>query len=366
MSRFLGTGVSWRGLPEHAVIQGITATSVLAAGGVTKEKIVYGVVVLVELLIQQIGWAFNTLADPLASGLVTGAVGALFLAGAVVVWTRRLLPFRALTAYDRVIVLRLGAGILVLNAAYPYGAQTLGMGTIITMSALGPLCCKGSNLWRVVRHRRKMPRRVLRNASLNIGLRVVAFLGVMAVNNPLAEFRHFDKEAVFGLACGVLGAWSFWNYLSCVYDDHYTLKERLRILSVADLLAVPFTALAVWAMSPVLGGGFSELSGKVLLWGSIAGVLSFTVPTLIGAWVADKISEDASGVFYLFDSLMGTLVGFVGALLGVLSAVQAPDSWGWGGMALVLLAAIVAARNPIIEVIRSEGRFVFMKGGQPA
>lgn len=326
----------------------------------------YGVVVLIELLIQQIGWAFNTLADPLASGLVTGVVGALVLAGSVMLMTRRLLPVKSLTAYDRVIVLRLAAGILVLNAAYPYGAQSLGMGTIITMSALGPLCCKGSNLWTVMRHRKMMPRRVLRNAALNIALRVVAFVGVMAVNNPLGEFRHFDTESIVGFACGVLGAWSFWNYLSCVYDDHYSLKERLRILAVADLFAVPFTALAVWGMSFVLGGGFSELSGKVLVLGSIAGILSFAVPTLIGAWVADKISEDASGVFYLFDSLMGTLVGFAGASLGVLSAVQAPDNWGWGGMALVLIAAIVAAKRPIIEVTRSSGRFIFMKGGQPA
>ncbi|GGT78074.1 hypothetical protein [Actinomadura citrea] len=322
----------------------------------------YGVVVLFELLIQQIGWAFNTLADPLASGLVTGAVGALVLAGCVMVKTRSLLPVRSLTAYDRVIVLRLAAGILVLNAAYPYGAQTLGMGTIITMSALGPLCCKGSNLWTVLRHRSEMPKRVLRNAALNIALRVVAFAGVMAVNNPLGEFRHFDKETVFGIACGVLGAWSFWNYLSCVYNDRYSLNERLRILAVADLFAVPFTALAVWGMSFVLGGGFSELSGKVLMLGSIAGILSFAVPTLIGAWVADKISEDASGVFYLFDSLMGTLVGFFGALAGVLSAVQAPDSWGWGGMALVLLAAIVAAKNPIIEVFERDDSFGFKEG----
>ncbi|MEV0662361.1 hypothetical protein ACIBI3_24085 [Actinomadura luteofluorescens] len=321
-----------------------------------------------ELTIQQIGWGFTAVEDPLASGLVTAVAGALVLGTFVRWWTGRPLPFKELMAADRKadrkIVARLAFGILILNTAYPYGIQTVGLGAIVTMSAMGPLCLNGSNLWKIWRHRREMPNRVLLVAALNVVLRLIAFAGVMVINKPWAGLEHVTDETVYGLVCGALGAWSFWNYLRCIYD--VPKEEKLRILAVADLVAVPFTALAVWGMSFLIGGGYSELSWKVLGLGSVAGVLSFALPTVMGAWVSNKISSSMSGLLYLFDSSIGCLVALAGAALGWLAAVQTPDVWVWRGMAIVLVAAFIAWIWPIPTLKQSGGRLIVEDGHQPA
>ncbi|GAA4366673.1 hypothetical protein GCM10023088_13720 [Actinomadura verrucosospora] len=330
----------------------------------------YGVVVLIELLIQQIGWAFNTLADPLASGLVTGVTGALVIWGGTVWLTRKALPFRSLTPYDRVVVGRLAFGLAVINVGYPYGSQLVGMGAIITMSALGPLCSNGRVLWTIFRHPAEAPAGVLRGAVWSVVFRVAAFAGVVVVNEPWNGFEHSPWETGIGIVCGLLGAWSFWNYLHCLYDEEHYPKavDRLRILAVADLVAIPLTALAVWGASLGLGGGFSELSsGKVLLLGTGAGILSFAVPTFIGAWVSGKVSLHVSSLLYLLDSPMGCLIGFIGAALGVLGAVQAPGPLVWVGMGVVFLAALAAARRPIPKVQWSKDEHCFISPkGAPA
>ncbi|MEV4002725.1 hypothetical protein [Actinomadura sp. NPDC049753] len=326
----------------------------------------YGIVVFGELLIQQIGWAFNTLADPLASGLVTGVIGGLVIWGWTVWRTRRALPFKSLTPYDRVIVGRLAVGLVVINVLYPYGSQLVGMGAIITMSALGPLCSDGSVLWTIFRHPEEAPVGVLRDAVLSVVFRVAAFAGVVVVNKPWDGFEHSPWETGIGIGCGLFGAWSFWNYLHCLYDEKHYPKavDRLRILAVADVVAIPLTALAVWGASPLLGGGYSELSGRVVLLGTCAGILSFAVPTIIGAWVSGKVSLKVSSLLYLLDSPMGCLIGFLGALWGALPAVQAPGPLVWIGMGIVFLAAFAAARRPIPEVewSKDEHRFIMPKG----
>ncbi|NDU74133.1 hypothetical protein GWI34_16030 [Actinomadura sp. DSM 109109] len=320
--------------------------------------------ILLELTIQQIGWGFTAVADPLASGLVTSVVGAVVFAFVVVRWTRSRLSLRSLETPDRWIVVRLAAGILILNAAYPYGIQAVGLGAIVTMSAIGPLCTNGSNLWKIWRHRRTVSARVLRGAALNVAVRVLALAAVVAINKPWAEFGHFRPEMLYGIAVGALGAWSFWNYLSCLYNDGYTKDQRLRILAVADLVAIPFTALAVWLMSVPLGGGFSELSWKVVALGSVAGILSFALPTLMGAWAADKISLSLSSLLYLFDSPIACLVGLAGASWGLLSSEQIPDAWVWGGMAVVVVAAVIAAKRPIPKMKLSDGGFLVEVGSK--
>ncbi|MGI5204285.1 hypothetical protein ACQEU6_22215 [Spirillospora sp. CA-108201] len=322
--------------------------------------------VLLEITIQGIGWGFNAVEDPLASGLVTSVVGGVVFGAVVVCLTRRPLPLRSLTTHDRWVVARLGAGILILNALYPYGIQTVGLGAIVTMSAAGPLCINCSNLWKIWRHRERMTKRVLRLAALNVAVRVVAFAAVTVLNKPWAEFGHFRWEMLFGIAIGLLGAWSFWNYLSCLYDVSYSKVERLRILAVADLVAIPFTALAVWGMSVPLGGGFSELSWKVLGLGSVAGILSFALPTLMGAWVADKLSLSLSSLLYLFDSPIACLIGLAGASIGLLGEEQIPDAWGWGGMVVVVIAAIVACKRPIPKLVPSSDGSTFEVGDEPA
>lgn len=323
---------------------------------------------LLELTVQQTGWGFTAVEDPLASGFVTALVGALALGTYVRCRTGRALPFKALMEddrkSDRKIVARLAFGILILNTAYPYGIQSVGLGAIVTMSAVGPLCLNGSNLWKIWRHREEMPNRVLWVAALNVALRLLAFLGVMVINKPWAGLEHLTSETLYGLACGILGAWSFWNYLRCIYD--VPKEEKLRILAVADLVAVPFTALAVWGMSFLIGGGYSELSLKVLGLGFVAGLLSFALPTVMGVWVSNKISSSMSGLLYLFDSSIGCLVGLAGASLGWLAAVQAPDVWVWRGMAIVLVAAVLAWIWPIPILKQSDGRLVVDDGHEPA
>ncbi|MGW3769358.1 hypothetical protein [Actinomadura verrucosospora] len=321
-----------------------------------------------ELTTQQIGWGFTAVEDPLASGFVTAVVGALALGTYVRCRTGRPLPFRALLTDerkgDRKIVARLAFGILILNTAYPYGIQSVGIGAIVTMSAVGAACLNGSNLWKTWRHRKELPNRVLWVAALNLALRLFAFAGVMVINKPWTGLEHMTNEKLYGLGCGILGAWSFWNYLRCMYD--VAREEKLRTLAVADLVAVPFTALGVWGMSFLIGGGYSELSWKVLGLGSVAGILSFALPTVMGVWLSNKISSSVSGLLYLFDSLIGCLVGLGGAALGWLPAVQAPDVWVWRGMAMVLVAAFIGWIWPIPILKQSGGRLIVEGGNQSA
>ncbi|WP_433463417.1 hypothetical protein [Spirillospora sp. CA-128828] len=293
-------------------------------------------VVVLELIIQTIGFLFTAVIDPLAGGLVMATVGALGVSLFARIKTRKALPFRALTDYQRVIVRRLMWGNVIVNVPFVYGVHSVGIGTIATMTALGPLCVKGRQLWE---NRRS------RIAKLQIALRGVMIVGVIVVNKPWEAFGDFHMDMLLGLVCGLLSAWSYWNYLRCVYGNVFSDEERLAFVAVADLVSLPVIAVAVWVASLAIGGGYAALSPKVLLFGAIAGIVAFMIPTIMAAWTGGKVKESVSGMLYLLDSPIGNLVGLLGASFGPLRE-QAPDVWGWIGMVIVVGAAYAAKRLP--------------------
>ncbi|QKG22899.1 hypothetical protein ACTIVE_4540 [Actinomadura verrucosospora] len=276
--------------------------------------------------------------DPLAGGLVMAVSGALGLAVYVIVKSRRALPFRSLSPYERVIVYRLALGNVSMNVGYVYGVQSLGIGAIATMTAMGPLCIRAKVLW---------ARRRSRNGALHIALRIMALIGVFVVNESWKEFGHFHADMIGGIACGILGAWSFWNYLRAFFGDVVPEEERTRIVAVADVISLPVIALTVWVAGLAIGGGYSALlSSRVLVLGTVAGVLAFLVPTILTSIAAGKVSESVSGMLYVLDSPLGSLVGLVGAHLGLLGIEQKPNGWHQVGTGVVATVALVATILP--------------------
>ncbi|WP_433473743.1 hypothetical protein ACQPZP_33780 [Spirillospora sp. CA-142024] len=299
----------------------------------------YAVVVL-ELIIQTIGYLFTAVIDPLAGGLIMATVGALGISLFARLKTRRALPHRSLSDYQRVIVRRLMWGNVIVNVPFVVGVHSVGIGTIATMSALGPLCLKGRKLWE---------NRKSRIARLQIALRGIMAVGVIVVNKPLEAFGDFHMDMLLGLACGLLSAWSYWNYLHCLFGDVIPDEERLALVAVADLRSLPIIAVTVLVGGFAIGGGYAALSPKVLLFGAIAGILAFMIPTIMAAWAGGKVPESVSGMLYLLDSPIGNVVGLLGASLGLLGREQAPDVWGWIGMVVVVGAALAAKILPFPE-----------------
>lgn len=289
----------------------------------------YGWLVLLELAIASIGFSLTSKGAPLASALVMASTGVPLLA-LYLKATRGRLPIRAHLRGERWVVGRLSVGNVITTVALIVGIDAVGIGAMMTMSATGTLFVK---------------KRGTRMGILKILVRVMAAVGVGVVHKPWTMFGDLDKSTVIGLACGVLCAWSFWNYVTVFFGDRIPLRDRIEVVAVADLLSVPLIALAVWVAEPFVGGGYSELWTKdVLLWGSVAGVVGFTIPTIITSKAAGKVEESLSGMLYVLDTPIANAVGLVGASLGVLEPEQAPDAWGWLGMVIVAVAVAISTK----------------------
>ena len=305
----------------------------------------YGWLVLLELVVGAVGFAFTANIDALAGGLVMAVVGSSVLAILLIIRRGRL-PIRSLAFSEPWIISRLAVGNVIMNVAYVIGIQAVGIGAITTMTALGPLFVKGRAVWAIRRTRKGV---------LHIALRAAAVGGVIVVNKPWTEFGHFDEGTITGIICGLLGAWSFWNYVSCFFGDRIPEKQKVEFIAVADLISLPFIALVVWVVSHFVGGGYSELwTQDVLFWGTLAGIVGFTIPTIITALAAEKVDASTSGMLYMFDTPIANIVGFVGAFLGWLGAVQSPDLWGWIGMVLVTAAVGFSTKLPSPEILAKD------------
>lgn len=315
----------------------------LGPGRVFKEEVVdvYVLLVLAELLIGQIGFAITAAIDPLAAGLVMALTGAPALAIYAIGKTGPL-RFESLNPQMRRITYRLAAGNLVMNVVYVVGIHFIGLGVITTMTALGPLCTGAKGFWEGRR---------TRNGALHIILRATALVGVFVVNQAWREIAHFNAGMAIGFACGIVGAWSFWNYNQIFFGDKIPKEERIRLVATADVLSLPPLALAVWGASLILGGGYAALSARVLMLGAIAGIFGFLIPTILTGYAAIKTpegkgAEKVTSMVYLLDSPIASLVGLIGADLGLLAAKQAPNAWNWLGTGVVVLAAFFAAKLP--------------------
>lgn len=265
---------------------------------------------------------------------ITGSIG---LAIYVIKKTGRRLSFRSLSPEMRIIVYRIAAGNVIINVGYVLGIHYLGLGAITTMTALGPLCIGAKSLW---------ARRRTRNGALHIALRAIAISGVFVVNETWTAFTHLEPGMIIGFGCGVAGAWSFWNYVRVFFSDTIPEVERTRLVALADILSLPAIALTVWVASLLVGGGYADLSPRVLTLGTLAGIFGFLLPTILTGIASGKVNETVSSMLYLLDSPIAGVVGAVGADLGLLSIDQAPDSWTWLGTGIVVMAASFATILP--------------------
>jgi threonine/homoserine efflux transporter RhtA len=287
--------------------------------------------------------------DPLAGGLVMATVGATLLGLYLISIHRKAIPVRSLISDEPMIVARLAVGNLIMNVGYVLGIHFMGIGVITSMTAMGPLCVGGGELW---------SNRGTLKGALHIALRAVAGAGVLVVNKPWVDFRC-DQETIIGILCGLLGAWSFWNYIRVFFGDRIPVNKRVEYVAVADLISLPFIAFAVWGVSPVVGGGYDEITSlKVIIVGAIAGVVGFLLPTIIAGVAAGKVKESVSGILYTFDTPIAALMGLLGASVGLTGSEQAPDQWGWFGMAVIFAVALSVAllAEPPKEGLPDEGR----------
>jgi len=297
-------------------------------------KLLYRFLVLLELLVGAIGYALISNTDALAGGLVMAWTGANLLALWLVI-SRKGLPIRKHLSSEPYIVARLAVGNIAMHTTYVLGIKTVGIGVMVTMTALGPLFVGWRKIWAI--------RRTLAGV-LHISVRLLAIGGVAVVSEPWADLQRMDESAIIGLLCGLVGAWSFWNYVSVFFGDRIPARIRVEVVAVADLVSLPLIALAVWVLGPIVGGGYSELWTKdALFWGVLAGIIGFTIPTIITSICADKVEASGAGAFYLADTPIANVVGLVGASIGLLPPEQEPSLWGWIGMALVVTAVGVSS-----------------------
>ncbi|MEO3826333.1 hypothetical protein [Actinomadura sp. B10D3] len=277
---------------------------------------------------------------PLTGGSVMAAVGA----SGLVIYSmcRKRVPFRERLPLWPIIkerpktICRLAVGCIITTVGYALGIHWAGIGAMATMTSCGLL-------WSAVRKVRVLTRINL----VHIALLVIAFVGVIILNKPWAMFENPREETFYGIVCGILGAWSYYNYIRCLFDDSVPdPTERLKILTVANAVSIPILPFAVWGANHLLGGGHAEFSPKVFGLGGISGVLSFAVPTILASVASKKIDDSVASRLYLLESPIANVVGLVGSSLGLLNEVHWPDVWNWVGMGIVVASMAVSLSIP--------------------
>lgn len=298
-------------------------------------RLVGGGLIVLELAIQQAGFAVSSRIDPLAAALWMAIFGSLLLVGYV--RTKGSLGVREFGAAMWVPVVRTAFSNSVIGVAYVIAVAKLGLGVTAAIVALGPLSV---GFWGILGSLRNKERPVRVWAREQLALRVAAFGGVVMVNQPWKWLDDFSTDTLIGLVAAVASAVCFWNYIQCVFGKMDETKTKGG-LAVANFLSVPLTVFAVWLTGKYMGGGLQvAFSTEVIVTGLVAGVLALTIPALLQDLATGKVSERVTGVLYLLDSPIAALLGAAGVFFGLLSENQASDIWVWSGIAIVVLAAL--------------------------
>ncbi|MGI5204026.1 hypothetical protein ACQEU6_20910 [Spirillospora sp. CA-108201] len=298
-------------------------------------RLVGGGLIVLELTIQQAGFAVSSRIDSLAAALWMAIFGSLLLFGYV-----RAKGSLGVSEFGAAMwrpIVRTAFSNSVIAVAYVIAVDKLGLGVTAAIVALGPLSVGLWGIFKMLKDE-EHPRRVW--AREQLALRAAAFVGVAMVNQPWKWLEDFSADTLIGLVAAVASAACFWNYITCVFGKMDETKTKGG-LAVANLLSVPLTVFAVWLTGMFMGGGLEvALSTEVVVTGLVAGVLALTVPALLQDLATGKVSDRVTGVLYLLDSPIAAGLGAAGVFFGLLSENQASDIWVWSGIAMVVLAAL--------------------------
>ncbi|WP_141578161.1 hypothetical protein [Actinomadura sp. WMMA1423] len=304
-------------------------------------RLVGGGLIVLELAIQQAGFGVSSRVDPLAAALWMSIFGSVLLVGYVLlveyVRGKGSLGITEFGAEMWVPIVRTAFSNGVIGVAYVIAVAKLGLGVTAAIVALGPLSV---GFWGILKSLKDEQRSRRVWAWEQLALRVAAFGGVVMVNQPWHWLDDFSAATLIGLVAAVASAVCFWNYIVCVFGKMDETKTKGG-LAVANVLSVPLTVFAVWLTGKFMGGGLQVAFSKdVIVTGVIAGVLAITVPAILQDWATGKVSDRVTGVLYLLDSPIAAFIGVAGVFFGLLSDNQAAGLWVWGGIAIVVLAAL--------------------------
>ena len=213
-------------------------------------------------------------------------------------------------------IARIFLGNIMVNLAWPFAGQAIGIGAANAVLALGPVSV---GLLEDIRERRVKP----------ILLRVGVMAGIVLVTEPW-DGASFSLLGVFAAACG---AWHFWNIPTVLgrfgkEDDPETVKKQDLGMLVSNLFAMPFVLGTAIVLTLVQGE--SWVSGEVTLIalatvigvGLFAAAFTMDGPILLQNRARNMLSKESMGVMFAFAPIAGLIVGTIGDWLGWVSGNQ--------------------------------------------
>ncbi|TDC51950.1 hypothetical protein E1281_19770 [Actinomadura sp. KC345] len=213
-------------------------------------------------------------------------------------------------------IARIFLGNIMVNLAWPFAGQTIGIGAANAVLALGPVSV---GLLEDIRERRIKP----------IVLRIGVMAGIVLVTEPW-DGASFSLLGVFAAACG---AWHFWNIPTVLgrfgkENDPGTVKKQDLGMLVSNLFAMPIILGTAIVLTFVQGE--SWVSGEVTLValatvigaGLFAAAFTMDGPILLQNRARNMLSKTSMGVMFAFAPIAGLIVGTIGDWLGWVSGNQ--------------------------------------------
>ncbi|MGI5202327.1 hypothetical protein ACQEU6_12240 [Spirillospora sp. CA-108201] len=283
---------------------------------------------LAALSSQQIGYAAGAVGDsPLVAGTVMVSAGA----GVLAVSVHRRGGGLRLRRFDGAtwrLVARVAISIGVIGTMYLLAVQRLSLGTAAAVMVLGPLAIGLHGVWRA---------RSTAWGRWHLAWRGVALAGVVLLNRPWR-----GEADPIGLCAATAVAIACWNYVVAIGR----LEARglaHRGTATAGLLAgaALVCATGVLALGGTLDGHHGTLGRLVVL--SLAGVLAWTVPTVLQNIAVGLASARDLGVLYSLESPVAALIAQIGVCAGLLNGHERPGPAGWVAITMIVAASVAVS-----------------------
>ncbi|WP_329091987.1 hypothetical protein OG979_00705 [Actinomadura citrea] len=279
---------------------------------------------LAALSSQQIGYAAGALDDsPLVAGMVMVSAGAGVLAVSVH-WRGGGLRARRFDRAAWWLVARVAISIGVIGTMYLLAVQRLSLGIAAAVMVLGPLAIGLRGVWRA---------RSTAWGRWHLVWRGIALAGVVLLNRP---WRGEADPA--GLCAALAVAVASWNYVVAIGRLEVRGLAH-RGTATAGLLsaAVLITVTGVLALGGTPGGNDGTSGRLVVL--SLAGVLAWTVPTVLQNIAVGLASARDLGVLYSLESPVAALIAQIGVCAGLLNSTERPGPAGWVAITMIVAAS---------------------------
>ncbi|MEV0667420.1 hypothetical protein ACIBI3_37670 [Actinomadura luteofluorescens] len=273
---------------------------------------------------QQIGYAAGAVGgSPLVAGTVMVSAGAGVLAASVH-WRGGGLRMRRFDRATWWLVARVAISIGVIGTMYLLAVQRLSLGIAAAVMVFGPLSIGWVGVSRA---------RSTAWGRWHLAWRGVALAGVVLLNRPWRG--EVDPS---GLCAALAVAVACWNYVVAI--------ERLQDRGLAHRGTATAGLLAGAALITVTGvlafGGTLSVndgtSGRLIVL-SLAGVLAWTVPTVLQNIAVGLASARDLGVLYSLESPVAALIAQIGVCAGLLNSTERPGPGGWVAIAMIVAAS---------------------------